>query len=155
MAVFARCFLVTVIYIFVISSGEAGQSCVGPRGPPGPQGDVGDVGSGTDDAWYDVTPSRNWKECVWKSETGTDNGVVYTCSFTKESSTSSLFVAYGGTTRLYGCHGCCGVCDGLSSGSIDVAINAGLCSGYGTFDLYTGWNAVSRILIEEWPASPY
>ncbi|KAJ8036218.1 Collagen triple helix repeat-containing protein 1 [Holothuria leucospilota] len=48
-----------------------------------------------------------------------------------------------------------GVCDGLSAGSIDVTINAGPCSGYGTSDLKTGWNAVSRILIEEWPSSPY
>ncbi|XP_071825998.1 collagen triple helix repeat-containing protein 1-like [Apostichopus japonicus] len=179
---------------FLVLSGNGSQSCVGPRGLPGVQGDDGPIGTGTDDSWYDVSPSRNWKECTWESSDGSDSGTLYTCSFTKQSSTSSLFVAYGGTTRLYGCHGCCGrwyfafngaecsnpqvidgtvymahysgadlhryrkisgVCDGLSAGSIDVTINVGNCAGYGSYDRHSGWNAVSRLLIEEWPASPY
>ena len=48
-----------------------------------------------------------------------------------------------------------GVCDNIGSGSVSVALNVGACSGYGYFDCYTGWNAVSRIIVEELPASPY
>lgn len=53
------------------------QSCVGPRGLPGVQGDDGPIGTGTDDSWYDVSPSRNWKECTWESSDGSDSGTLY------------------------------------------------------------------------------
>ena len=48
-----------------------------------------------------------------------------------------------------------GYCEGLSAGWIDVTLNVGQCAGYGTYDFYTGWNSISRIIIEEVPASPY
>ncbi|XP_072020469.1 collagen triple helix repeat-containing protein 1-like [Amphiura filiformis] len=48
-----------------------------------------------------------------------------------------------------------GYCNGLSAGWIDVQFKVGDCSGYGQSDRYTGWNSISRIIIEEVPASPY
>ncbi|XP_041459046.1 collagen triple helix repeat-containing protein 1-like [Lytechinus variegatus] len=171
------------------------QQCVGPEGPPGPPGSEGNQGSGTNDNWYDVMGStRNWRQCTFNWADGRDSGTVYTCSFTKQSSTSSLYAAFSGTTRLYGCHGCCcrwyltfngaecnspqvidgtvymahysgadlhrhrtiaGICTNIAAGSVTVALVVGACSGYGYHDCYTGWNAISRIIIEELPASPY
>ena len=48
-----------------------------------------------------------------------------------------------------------GYCNGISAGWIDVTFNVGNCNGHGSYDLYTGWNSVSRIVVEEVPASPY
>ncbi|XP_071490016.1 collagen triple helix repeat-containing protein 1-like [Diadema antillarum] len=185
-------FVLLVVSVFI---GGSIQQCVGPEGPQGPAGDEGDQGSGTGDTWYDVMlANKNWRQCTYDWASGSDNGAVYSCSFTKNSATSSLYVAFSGCTRLYGCHGCCcrwyftfngaecsnpqvidgtvymahyssadlhrhrtisGICDGLAAGDITVAFNVGACSGYGYFDCYTGWNSISRIIIEELPASPY
>lgn len=48
-----------------------------------------------------------------------------------------------------------GYCHSLSAGSINVKVLVGYCPGYGSYDAYTGWNSVSRIIIREVPKSPY
>ncbi|XP_069477571.1 collagen triple helix repeat-containing protein 1 isoform X2 [Ambystoma mexicanum] len=44
-----------------------------------------------------------------------------------------------------------GLCEGISSGLVDVAVWVGTCSDYPRGDASTGWNSVSRIIIEELP----
>ncbi|CAH3132524.1 unnamed protein product, partial [Porites lobata] len=46
-----------------------------------------------------------------------------------------------------------GYCNNIHKGKIRVGINIGNCSGYGNSDGYTGWNSVSRLIIEEVPRS--
>ena len=42
-----------------------------------------------------------------------------------------------------------GHCIGMGSGLVRVGLHVGKCHGFGTFDAYTGWISVSRIIIEE------
>lgn len=43
-----------------------------------------------------------------------------------------------------------GYCSGISKGAVNVALNVGPCGdGYKLGDAYTGWNSVSRIIVEE------
>jgi len=43
-----------------------------------------------------------------------------------------------------------GYCSGISKGSVNVALNVGPCGGgYSPGNAYTGWNSVSRIIVEE------
>ena len=42
-----------------------------------------------------------------------------------------------------------GYCTGISKGLVRVGLHVGQCHGYGIFNAYTGWNSVSRIIIEE------
>ncbi|XP_054840982.1 collagen triple helix repeat-containing protein 1 [Eublepharis macularius] len=44
-----------------------------------------------------------------------------------------------------------GLCEGISAGLVDVAIWVGTCLDYPKGDASTGWNSVSRIIIEELP----
>lgn len=44
-----------------------------------------------------------------------------------------------------------GLCEGIGAGLVDVAIWVGTCSDYPKGDASTGWNSVSRIIIEELP----
>ncbi|XP_077124222.1 collagen triple helix repeat-containing protein 1 isoform X2 [Ranitomeya variabilis] len=44
-----------------------------------------------------------------------------------------------------------GLCEGIGAGLIDVAVWVGTCSDYPRGDASTGWNSVSRIIIEELP----
>ena len=46
-----------------------------------------------------------------------------------------------------------GFCENIPSGLIRVAVRVGDCNGYGTSDRASGWNSVSRIMIEEYPES--
>ena len=46
-----------------------------------------------------------------------------------------------------------GYCDNIHKGNIRVGINIGNCPGYGNSNGYTGWNSVSRLIIEEVPQS--
>ncbi|XP_077996809.1 collagen triple helix repeat-containing protein 1-like [Glandiceps talaboti] len=48
-----------------------------------------------------------------------------------------------------------GYCTNLAKGEYNIQINIGTCSGYGSYDGYSGWNSVSRVIIEEVPPSPY
>ena len=42
-----------------------------------------------------------------------------------------------------------GYCENLPQGAVRVELWVGRCSGYILGDAYTGWNSVSRIMIEE------
>ena len=44
-----------------------------------------------------------------------------------------------------------GYCQNIHKGKIRVGINIGNCKGYGNSDGHTGWNSVSRLIIEEVP----
>ena len=44
-----------------------------------------------------------------------------------------------------------GYCQNIHKGKIRVGINIGNCKGYGNSNGYTGWNSVSRLIIEEVP----
>ncbi|XP_029447715.1 collagen triple helix repeat-containing protein 1 [Rhinatrema bivittatum] len=44
-----------------------------------------------------------------------------------------------------------GLCEGINAGLVDVAVWVGTCSDYPKGDASTGWNSVSRIIIEELP----
>ena len=46
-----------------------------------------------------------------------------------------------------------GYCNNIHNGKIRVGINIGNCAGYGNSNGYTGWNSVSRLIIEEVPGS--
>ena len=46
-----------------------------------------------------------------------------------------------------------GYCNNIHKGSIRVGINIGNCAGFGNSDGYTGWNSMSRLIIEEVPPS--
>ncbi|KAL9974776.1 hypothetical protein ACROYT_G011859 [Oculina patagonica] len=42
-----------------------------------------------------------------------------------------------------------GYCPGISRSTVKVALNVGSCAGYTRGNAYTGWNSVSRIIVEE------
>ncbi|XP_022786750.1 collagen triple helix repeat-containing protein 1-like [Stylophora pistillata] len=42
-----------------------------------------------------------------------------------------------------------GYCAGVGKGLVRVGLHVGQCRGFGIFNAYTGWNSVSRIIIEE------
>ena len=46
-----------------------------------------------------------------------------------------------------------GYCDNIHKGKIRVGINIGNCPSYGNSNGHTGWNSVSRLIIEEVPRS--
>lgn len=46
-----------------------------------------------------------------------------------------------------------GYCEGIPKGTVRVGINVGNCARYKSADAYTGWNSVTRIMIEEVPPS--
>ena len=47
-----------------------------------------------------------------------------------------------------------GYCENLARGTVSVELWVGKCSSYSTAgDAFTGWNSVSRIMIEEVPPS--
>ena len=54
--------------------GVAGMK--GERGIVGNQGGKGDKGESAKASQASVVPQTNWKQCVWKSESGTDNGKI-------------------------------------------------------------------------------
>ena len=58
------------------------QGLVGMKGEPGivgnqgRKGDKGEKGESTKASQASVVPQTNWKQCVWKSASGTDNGKI-------------------------------------------------------------------------------
>ena len=45
-------------------------------GNPGRKGDKGEKGESAKASQASVVPQTNWKQCVWKSDSGTDNGKI-------------------------------------------------------------------------------
>ncbi|KAL9975944.1 hypothetical protein ACROYT_G013167 [Oculina patagonica] len=45
-----------------------------------------------------------------------------------------------------------GYCENIPEGQVHVGFNVANCAGYGNADAYSGWNSVSRIVVEEVPA---
>ncbi|KAJ8043674.1 Collagen triple helix repeat-containing protein 1 [Holothuria leucospilota] len=136
---------------------ECAAGADGPKGYQGPRGNKGDTGP-------PAIVSTNWKHCSWyHMNNGNDNAQVVTCSFTKEYDDTALFVSWSGNLRVAYTNGACGRwyftfnghCDGLSAGSYTIGFHVGNCNGYGNYDLYTGWNSASHIMIEERTPSPY
>jgi hypothetical protein len=44
-----------------------------------------------------------------------------------------------------------GFCENIAAGEVLVRFHVGKCSGYSISDGHTGWNSVSRIMIQEMP----
>ena len=42
-------------------------------------------------------------------------------------------------------------CENIHRGVVRVGFNVGSCAGYGNADAHSGWNSVSRIVVEEVP----
>ena len=42
-----------------------------------------------------------------------------------------------------------GYCPGIEKGPVKVGLNVGSCTGYTGGDVHTGWDTVSRIIVEE------
>jgi len=60
----------------------------------------------------------------------------------------------GGLYNIHRNHFFEGYCENLARGTVNVELWVGKCSGYSTpGDAHTGWNSVSRIMIEEVPPS--
>ena len=70
---------------------ERAPGIQGTKGEPGPlgmkgerdivgnqgrKGDKGEKGESAKASQTSVAPQTNWKQCVWKSESGTDNGKI-------------------------------------------------------------------------------
>ena len=58
----------------------------------------------------------------------------------------------GGISTIHRNHFIEGYCENLARGTVSVELWVGRCSGY-EGNAYTGWNSVSRIMIEEVPPS--
>ncbi|CAH3191478.1 unnamed protein product [Porites evermanni] len=173
--------------------GESGL--VGMKGEPGivgnqgKKGDKGEKGESVKASQASVAPQNNWKQCVWKSESGTDNGKIKDCAFNKLKSDTALKVSFQGNMRVDGNTQCgrwyfkfngneCsgpmtieavvynnwssgrnanqlhhrsfeGYCENIPQGTVRVELWVGKCSSQTLGDAYTGWNSVSRIMIEE------
>ncbi|KAL9960189.1 hypothetical protein ACROYT_G033608 [Oculina patagonica] len=176
--------------------GEKGNN--GTRGTPGATGNTGSIGptglkgEKGDAANIDQRQLANWKQCVWKGETDTDNGKIKECSFNKLHSNTALRISYqgnirvltdvacnrwyfkfngsecsgpmtidsvlytdwaGGNSNILRPHSFEGYCENLTRGTVRVELWVGKCPRWPQGDAYTGWNSVSRIMIEEVPPS--
>ena len=57
--------------------GERGAFGIkGERGIVGNKGDKGEKGESAKASQASVVPQTNWKQCVWKSESSTNNGKI-------------------------------------------------------------------------------
>ncbi|CAH3183325.1 unnamed protein product [Porites lobata] len=74
----------------------------GERGIVGNQGRKGDKGESAKASQASVVPQTNWKQCVWKSYSDTDNGKIKDCAFNKLQSNSALRVSFQGNMRVQG-----------------------------------------------------
>ena len=61
----------------------------------------------------------------------------------------AVFFDPSGNTNLYNHWSFEGYCENIPQGSVRVELWVGQCSNYGLGDAKTGWNSVSRIMIEE------
>ena len=62
-------------------------------------------------------------------------------------------VYYGGLSNIHRNHFFQGYCENLAHGTVSVEFWVGKCSGISLGNAYTGYNSVSRIMIEEVPPS--
>ncbi|XP_043921613.1 collagen triple helix repeat-containing protein 1 isoform X2 [Protopterus annectens] len=58
---------------------------------------------------------------------------------------------YNSTINIHRTSSVEGLCEGITAGLVDVAVWVGLCPDYPRGDASTGWNSVSRVIIEELP----
>ncbi|KAL9975773.1 hypothetical protein ACROYT_G012967 [Oculina patagonica] len=158
--------------------GDAGS--IGPQGPPGPQGPSGNAGRNWKQCVFknlnNAIDTGMIKECLFKKmsdKTGLRvlwNGPlrIYNCHaccrrwyFTFNGAECSAPAAIDGVVYMVqGTNGrkdlhrvrqIEGVCERVNKGLVRVGFWVGNCAGYGSADAYTGWNSVSRILVEEVP----
>ncbi|XP_072021916.1 collagen triple helix repeat-containing protein 1-like [Amphiura filiformis] len=145
----------------------------GPPGRPGPPGPRGDAGS-----TVEATP--NWNSChtcpITKiySDTYLYVGISSDMRFYGGSGCCRWYFTFNGaecsnpvkieavvysnnyaTVNLHRPRMLIGYCKGISAGSITVGWHVGQCSGYGTYDCYSGWISATNMWIEEVPPSPY
>ncbi|KAL9976116.1 hypothetical protein ACROYT_G013368 [Oculina patagonica] len=132
-------------------------------------------------AWKNLNDGRDYgliKECVFnkkdyntalKVEFNGDYRIAYCLDcckrwfFTFNGVECSGPLAIDGVVHIYVNHGktdfnmhkttqISGYCQGITTGAVKVAINVGDCPGKKSgSDAYTGWNSVTRIMIEEVP----
>ncbi|KAL9974778.1 hypothetical protein ACROYT_G011861 [Oculina patagonica] len=120
----------------------------------------------------------NWKQCSWNNlNSEVNDGKICECSFDKDWSETHLHVEYKGNMKVLTESACnrwfftingveCsapvdttvysqgktifeGYCSGINKGPVKVELNVGSCTGYTRGDVHTGWNSVSRIIVEE------
>ncbi|CAH3177690.1 unnamed protein product [Porites evermanni] len=173
--------------------GEPGL--VGVKGEPGimgmngRKGDKGEKGESVKASQASVVPQTNWKQCVWKSATSTNNGKIKDCTFNKLTSNTALKVSFQGNVRSETSGGCnrwyfkfngneCngpmtidavvynawpsgraanqlhhrsfeGYCENIPQGTVRVELWVGKCPSHTLGSAHTGWNSVSRIILEE------
>lgn len=81
---------------------ECAAGADGPKGYQGSRGVKGDTGP-------PEIVSTNWRHCTWYHKNdGNDNAQVASCSFTKEYSDTSLYVALSGNLRVAYTNNACG-----------------------------------------------
>ncbi|CAH3183333.1 unnamed protein product [Porites lobata] len=73
----------------------------------GRKGDKGEKGESAKASQASVVPQTNWKQCVWKSTSYTDNGKIKDCTFNKLQSNSALRVSFQGNMGVYGSNSKC------------------------------------------------
>ncbi|TRY95788.1 hypothetical protein DNTS_018336 [Danionella cerebrum] len=136
----------------------------GTPGIPGRDGLKGEKGECVSERFEDPW-KPNFKQCAWNSlNYGIDLGKIAECTFTKQRSDSALRVLFSGSLRLKCKTACCqrwyftfngaeleGLCEGVQAGLVDIGIWVGTCADYPRGDASTGWNSVSRVIIEEMP----
>jgi len=158
--------------------GDAGDQ--GVKGPPGPKGPPGTMGRNWKQCVYNNLnnglDTGLIKECLFKKlsdKTGLRvfwNGPlrIYNChgccrrwyfTFNRVECKYPLpidgvvYMVHGNGAKkdLHRVRQIEGVCERVPKGLVRVGFWVGNCHGYGAADAYTGWNSVSRILIEEVP----
>ncbi|KAL9986552.1 hypothetical protein ACROYT_G000719 [Oculina patagonica] len=158
------------------------KGVAGPPGSRGVKGDTGQYGADADHrnwkqcAWRseDSRDIGIIKDCVFKKKKAdTALRVVYQGNFYLHCSSCCKrwfitfngaecsgplpidVVWYMGSSILWGHKPGAieGYCDNIHKGKIRVGINIGKCHGYGDSNGSTGWNSVSRLMIEEIPRS--
>ncbi|XP_011679354.2 collagen triple helix repeat-containing protein 1 [Strongylocentrotus purpuratus] len=165
------------------SAGSPGPA--GPPGPPGPDGESGAPSPVTTNwkqcSWSSVNDGRDsglFKSCSFTKEYS-DTAIYVSWSGNLRLSGSGTgccrwyfafdgvecsnpnkieAVVYASGYNSYNLHRprvMMGYCYGIGAGSVTVGFYVGQCSGYGTYDCYTGWISGSHIMIEEVTKSSY
>ncbi|KAL9986555.1 hypothetical protein ACROYT_G000722 [Oculina patagonica] len=158
------------------------KGVAGPAGSRGVKGDAGQNGADADHrnwkqcAWKN-DDSRDIgliKDCVFEKKKGdTALRVVYQGNFYMycDNCCKRWFITFNGaecsgpmpidavwymrssSQRTFKLGAIEGYCNNIHKGKIRVGINIGNCPSFGNSDGHTGWNSVSRLMIEEVPRS--